>query len=123
MYCDQALGQVAATRCGGAVLVTARLVPVIAFNLINYVAALSGISWWTFLWATGLGILPLTILLSILGDQVLSMPFWAWARPCSGRWRSRVGWCCTGAGAPLTPPPHRRKGGSAPVALERRGLR
>jgi uncharacterized membrane protein YdjX (TVP38/TMEM64 family) len=64
---------------GGAVLLTARLVPVIAFNLINYVAALSGISWWTFLWATGLGILPLTILLSILGDQMLSIPFWAWA--------------------------------------------
>lgn len=64
---------------GGAVLLTARLVPVIAFNLINYVAALSGISWWTFLWATGLGILPLTILLSILGDRMLSMPFWAWA--------------------------------------------
>lgn len=64
---------------GGAVLLTARLVPVIAFNLINYLAALSGISWWTFLWATGLGILPLTILLSILGDRMLSMPLWAWA--------------------------------------------
>jgi len=63
---------------GGAVLLTARLVPVIAFNLINYVAALSGISWWTFLWATGLGILPLTILLALLGDQMLSMPLWAW---------------------------------------------
>jgi uncharacterized membrane protein YdjX (TVP38/TMEM64 family) len=63
---------------GGAVLLTARLVPVIAFNLINYVAALSGISWWTFLWATGIGILPLTILLALLGDQMLSMPLWAW---------------------------------------------
>jgi uncharacterized membrane protein YdjX (TVP38/TMEM64 family) len=64
---------------GGAVLLTARLIPVIAFNLINYVAALTGISWWTFLWATGLGILPLTILLSILGDRMLTMPLWAWA--------------------------------------------
>lgn len=63
---------------GGAVLLVARLVPVIAFNLINYVAALTGISWWTFLWATGLGILPLTILLSILGDRMLAMPSWAW---------------------------------------------
>ena len=63
---------------GAAVLLVARLVPVIAFNLINYVAALTGISWWTFLWATGLGILPLTILLSILGDRMLSMPQWAW---------------------------------------------
>ena len=63
---------------GAAVLLVARLVPVIAFNLINYVAALTGISWWTFLWATGLGILPLVILLSILGDRMLAMPLWAW---------------------------------------------
>lgn len=63
---------------GAAALLVARLVPVIAFNLINYVAALTGISWWTFLWATGLGILPLVILLSILGDRMLSMPLWAW---------------------------------------------
>jgi len=62
-----------------AVLLTARLIPVIAFNLINYVAALSRISWWTFLWATGLGILPLVVLLSILGEQMLSLPLWAWA--------------------------------------------
>lgn len=64
---------------GGLVLLTARLIPVIAFNLINYIAALSGVSWWTFLWTTGLGILPLTILLAILGDRMLTMPLWAWA--------------------------------------------
>jgi uncharacterized membrane protein YdjX (TVP38/TMEM64 family) len=63
---------------GGAMLLAARLMPLIAFNLINYVAALTGISWWTFLWATALGILPLTVLLSILGDRMLTMPMWAW---------------------------------------------
>lgn len=62
-----------------AVLLTARLIPVIAFNLINYIAALTRISWWTFLWVTGLGILPLIVLLSILGEQMLSLPLWAWA--------------------------------------------
>jgi uncharacterized membrane protein YdjX (TVP38/TMEM64 family) len=62
-----------------AVLLTARLIPVIAFNLINYIAALTRISWWSFLWATGLGILPLIVLLSILGEQMLSLPLWAWA--------------------------------------------
>jgi uncharacterized membrane protein YdjX (TVP38/TMEM64 family) len=61
---------------GAAVLLVARLIPVIAFNLINYVAALTGISWWSFLWATGLGILPLIIVLSVLGDQMLAMPLW-----------------------------------------------
>ena len=59
-------------------LLIARLIPLIAFNLINYGAALTDISWWTFLWATGLGILPLTILLNVLGDGMLSTPAWAW---------------------------------------------
>lgn len=63
---------------GGISLLIGRLVPVIAFNLINYAAALTEISWWTFLWATGLGILPLTILLNVLGDRMLTVPLWAW---------------------------------------------
>lgn len=63
---------------GGLALLAARLVPVIAFNLINYAAALTHIRWWTFLWATGLGMLPLTILLAVLGDNVLAMPAWIW---------------------------------------------
>lgn len=64
---------------GGAALLVSRLIPLIAFNLINYAAALTEISWWTFLWATGLGILPLTILLAILGDRMIQLPLWAWA--------------------------------------------
>lgn len=63
---------------GGLALLASRLVPVIAFNLINYAAALTHISWWTFLWATGLGILPLTILLAVLGENVLEMSGWVW---------------------------------------------
>ena len=63
---------------GGLALLVARLIPVIAFNLINYAAALTEITWWTFLWATGLGILPLTIVLAVLGDNVLDMPLWGW---------------------------------------------
>jgi len=63
---------------GAAALLVARLIPAIAFNLINYAAALTEISWWTFLWATGLGILPLTILLAVLGDRMLTLPLWAW---------------------------------------------
>ena len=63
---------------GGRTLLVARLIPVIAFNLVNYAAALTEISWWTFLWATGLGILPLTIVLVVLGDNVLNMPPWGW---------------------------------------------
>ena len=63
---------------GGFALLASRLVPVIAFNLVNYAAAFTHISWWTFLWATALGILPLTILLAVLGENVLEMSAWAW---------------------------------------------
>lgn len=63
---------------GVTALLISRLIPVIAFNLINYAAALTEVSWWTFLWTTGVGILPLTILLATLGGQVLRLPFWGW---------------------------------------------
>jgi len=71
------LSEWSATR-GGLALLIGRLIPVIAFNLLNYGAALTEISWWTFLWATGLGILPLTILLNVFGDSILTMKTWNW---------------------------------------------
>ncbi len=63
---------------GGVALLIGRLIPVIAFNLLNYGAALTGISWWTFIWATGIGILPLTILLNVFGAGILAMKAWNW---------------------------------------------
>jgi uncharacterized membrane protein YdjX (TVP38/TMEM64 family) len=55
----------------------ARFLPVISFNLVNYAAGLTKISWWTFAWTTGLGILPVTVLMAAMGDQVGKMP-WHW---------------------------------------------
>jgi len=66
------------SKRGGMALLIGRLIPVIAFNLLNYSAALTDISWWTFIWATGLGILPLTILLNAFGDSILTMKAWNW---------------------------------------------
>jgi len=63
---------------GGTSLLIGRFIPVIAFNLLNYAAALTTMSWWTFAWATGIGILPLTILLNIFGERMLTTPLWAW---------------------------------------------
>lgn len=63
---------------GGAALLIGRLIPLIAFNLLNYAAALTDISWWTFIWATGLGILPLTVLLNVFGASMLTMKAWNW---------------------------------------------
>jgi uncharacterized membrane protein YdjX (TVP38/TMEM64 family) len=57
---------------GGGALFLSRFVPVISFNLINYAAGLTAISWWTFTWATGLGILPLTFLMVLMGDRLWS---------------------------------------------------
>jgi uncharacterized membrane protein YdjX (TVP38/TMEM64 family) len=61
-----------AARQGGGMLLLSRFVPVISFNLINYAAGLTAISWWTFTWATALGILPLTFLMVLLGDGLWS---------------------------------------------------
>jgi len=63
---------------GGLALLVARLIPAIAFNLVNYAAALAEVTWWTFIWSTGLGILPLTILLAVTGDGIFELPLWIW---------------------------------------------
>jgi uncharacterized membrane protein YdjX (TVP38/TMEM64 family) len=47
-----------------------RLTPVISFNLVNYAAGLSKMSWWTFSWTTALGILPVTTLITVTADQL-----------------------------------------------------
>ena len=66
-----------ADRGGGALLLS-RFIPVISFNLINYAAGLTRMSWWTFAWATGIGILPLTALMVIMGDRIDMLPWYAW---------------------------------------------
>ena len=65
-------------RQGGGALFLSRFVPVISFNLINYAAGLTAISWWTFTWATGLGILPLTFLMVLMGDRLWSGELGPW---------------------------------------------
>jgi len=63
---------------GGGALLFSRFIPVIAFNLINYAAGLIRVSWWTFTWTTGVGILPLTTLMVVMGDQIDALPWQAW---------------------------------------------
>jgi len=101
-----------ARRSAGALLM-ARLVPVISFNLINYAAGLTGVPWRTFLWTTGIGILPVTILCVVLGERLLAAPVWVWlavAAVLAGLW-----WIMhRRAGSPRTGPgerPSRARGG------------
>jgi uncharacterized membrane protein YdjX (TVP38/TMEM64 family) len=63
---------------GASTLFVSRLIPVIAFNLINYAAGLTTMRWWTFTWVTGLGILPLTVLMVCLGDQMHYLGWVEW---------------------------------------------
>ncbi len=63
----------------GRPLLLVRLVPLISFNLVNYAAGLLGVGWWTFLWTTAIGILPLTVAMVLVGGQILAAPLWAWA--------------------------------------------
>jgi len=67
-------------RQGSGTLLFSRFIPVISFNLINYAAGLTNVSWWTFTWATGLGILPLTFLMVLFGDRMWSgeAEIWIW---------------------------------------------
>lgn len=58
---------------GAVTLLVARFIPVIAFNLINYAAGLTRVSWGTFLWTTGLGILPLTTVMVWMGARMMEL--------------------------------------------------
>jgi len=58
---------------GTLALLVSRFVPVIAFNLINYAAGLTNVGWWTFLWTTGVGILPITLLVVHLGARMTEL--------------------------------------------------
>lgn len=55
-------------------LVLVRLIPVISFNLINLAAGIAGVSWWRFIWTTGVGILPLTVAMVVAGERLLEAP-------------------------------------------------
>lgn len=63
---------------GVVALLGMRLIPVISFNLVNYVAALADVPWWTFTWTTAIGILPFTVLLVVMGQNASSLSTEIW---------------------------------------------
>ncbi len=89
---------------GAFTLLISRFVPIIAFNLINYAAGLTQVSWRTFLWTTAIGILPLTTLMVYLGAAMRELQ-WEWlfgvsaigiAAICGAHWvAKRRGWLRT----------------------------
>ncbi len=55
---------------GAGGLLTARLIPLIAFNLVNYGAGLTRVGWGTYLWTTAIGILPMIALTVFAGAKM-----------------------------------------------------
>lgn len=49
----------------------ARLLPFVSFDIVSYAAGLTAMGWWEFIWATGLGQLPATLVYSYVGDVLV----------------------------------------------------
>lgn len=89
------------TEQGAVTLLVVRFIPVIAFNLINYAAGLTRVGWGTFLWTTGVGILPLTAVMVWMGAGMVELS-WPWLLGVSAAgigvvvlghwWARRRGW-------------------------------
>lgn len=63
---------------GSLSLLLSRFIPLISFNLVNYGAGMTKISWWTFAWTTGIGILPMTVIMVSMGYNFHALPRWSW---------------------------------------------
>jgi len=60
----------AGEKRGFYVILVSRLLPFISFDLISYMAGLSGIRPWAFIVATALGMLPATIIYTFIGHEI-----------------------------------------------------
>ncbi|MBP1760693.1 MAG: hypothetical protein H6Q64_235 [Firmicutes bacterium] len=57
-------------RYGKWAVLIARLLPFVSFDIVSYAAGLTGMGFWEFFWATGLGQLPATIIYSYVGGML-----------------------------------------------------
>ena len=63
----------AGEKRGFYVILLSRLLPFISFDIISYMAGLSGIRPWAFILGTGLGMLPATIIYTFIGHEIPAM--------------------------------------------------
>jgi uncharacterized membrane protein YdjX (TVP38/TMEM64 family) len=63
----------AGEKRGFYVILLSRLLPFISFDIISYMAGLSGISPWAFILGTALGMLPATIIYTFIGHEIPAM--------------------------------------------------
>ena len=57
-------------KYGKNAILICRLLPFMSFDLVSYAAGLTGMGFWGFFWATGLGQLPATIVYSYVGGML-----------------------------------------------------
>ncbi len=62
--------EAAVQRGGVTVLLCARLIPIVPYSLVGYVAGVARVPLWTFVWTSVLGTLPLSTIVVILGTRV-----------------------------------------------------
>ncbi len=65
--------QHAGEKKGFYVILVARLLPFVSFDVISYMAGLSGIRLWAFVLGTALGMLPATIIYTFIGHEIPAM--------------------------------------------------
>ena len=63
----------AGEKWGFYVILISRLLPFISFDIISYMAGLSGISLWAFVLGTALGMIPATIVYTLIGHGIPAM--------------------------------------------------
>lgn len=73
-----------AARSGWQAVFFSRFFPVISFNLVNYAAGLTSVGWVAFVCATGIGILPATVLMVVLGHNMYAVSWQAWVALAAG---------------------------------------
>jgi len=59
---------------GWLALLVSRLLPFMSFTLISYAAGFTRVTWWTFLWTSGVGMLPIIFLSVLYGSMLSELP-------------------------------------------------
>jgi uncharacterized membrane protein YdjX (TVP38/TMEM64 family) len=63
---------------GTVALLVSRLLPFMSFTLVSYAAGLTPVSWFTFIWTSAIGMLPIIIVSVLYGAHIDNMPIeWA----------------------------------------------
>ena len=55
---------------GAGTLLLCRSIPLVPYFLLNFAFGLSPMRWWTYIWISALGMIPMTVVMVLLGDRL-----------------------------------------------------